>query len=241
MAGKYVDSSASAQTFMRSPRAARPTPLALLRGAATVLPPRVVAALAAGVMRSVRRTHPRLVRNLAYLKSATVHILPTDLPYGFELTVGREPIVLTLIDRHARGADASVAASIATLLDLLEGRIDSDTLFFRRGLIVLGNTAVIVGLRNVLDRDELNIADELTAALGPLGPPSRAAARVLNRILDGLGARVAAMHRTLHPARSDSTTDVSAELERCRAEVAALTARLGRLEARQQRRDEKAP
>lgn len=224
---------------MRSPRVAPPTPLALLRGAATVLPPRVAAGLAAAVMRSLQRTHPKLLPNLAQLEPATVHILPTDLSYGFELTVGREPIVLTAIDRNSRGADASVAASIATLVDLLEGRIDSDTLFFRRDLIVSGNTAVIVGLRNVLDRDELNVGDEIAAALGPLGLPLRAAARVLNRALDSLGARVAAMHRTLHPSCSDSTANVSADLERCRTEVAALTARLGRLEARQQRRDEK--
>jgi len=43
------------------------------------------------VMRSLRRKHPRLLPNLARLESATIHILPTDLPYGFELTVGREP------------------------------------------------------------------------------------------------------------------------------------------------------
>jgi hypothetical protein len=47
------------------------------------------------------------------------------------------------------------------------------------------------------------------------------------------------MHRTLHPSYSDCGPDVSAELERCQKEIVALTARLGRLEARQQRRDEK--
>ena len=224
---------------MRSRRPAGAPPLALLRAAATVLPPPVVAMLAAGVMRRLRRTRPRLLRNLAQLEPATVYILPTDLPYGFELTIGCEPIALTLIDRHARGADASVAASVATLLDLLEGRTDSDTLFFRRDLIVFGDTAVIVGLRNVLDRDEFNLGDEISAALGSLGRPSRAVAGMLNRVLDGIGARMAAMHRTLHPSYSDCGPDVSAELERCQKEIVALTARLGRLEARQQRRDEK--
>jgi O2-independent ubiquinone biosynthesis accessory factor UbiT len=192
------------------------------------------------VMRSLRRKHPRLLPNLARLESATIHILPTDLPYGFELTVGREPIALRIIERQTSGADASVAASVATLVDLLEGRIDSDTLFFRRDLLVSGNTAVIVGLRNVLDRDELKLGDEISAAFGPLGRPSRAVARVLDRLLDGLGARLAAMHRTLHPSVSESGADVGAELERCRSEIATLTARLGRLEARQKRREEKA-
>jgi len=217
----------------------QPTPLALLRAGATLLPRPVVAGVAAMVMRSLRRKHPRLLPNLARLESATIHILPTDLPYGFELTVGREPIALRIIERQASGADASVAASVATLVDLLEGRIDSDTLFFRRDLLVSGNTAVIVGLRNVLDRDELKLGDEIAAAFGPLGRPSRAAARVLDRLLDGLGARLAAMHRTLHPSVSEPGPDVGAELERCRSEIATLTARLGRLEARQKRREEK--
>jgi len=213
-------------------------PLALLRGAATVLPRRLLAPLANAVVRGLERSHPPLLANLARLDRAVIHIAPTDLPYGFALSVGCQPIVLTLVERRPAGTDAEVSASIAVLVDLLEGRIDSDTLFFRRDLVISGNTAVIVGLRNVLDREELRLTDELGALCGPLRPAARAAALALERVLERIGTRVAAMHRTLHPA-ADDDRDPSADLERCRTEISALTARLAAVEARQKRRDEK--
>ena len=213
-------------------------PLALLRGAATVLPRPLLARIAAAVMRGLARSHPKLLANLAQLEPAVVHIAATDLPYRFSLSVGRAPIRLAIVDRGPVAADAEVTASVTTLVDLLEGRIDSDTLFFRRDLVISGNTAVIVGLRNVLDREELSVAAELGALCGPFRPPARAVAQALDRALDRIGERIAAMHRTLHPPGGDDR-DVGAELERCRREIGALTARLAALEARQKRRDEK--
>jgi hypothetical protein len=74
------------------PAASQPAPprLALLRGAATVLPRPVLAKLATAVFRGLGRTQPRLLGNLARLEPAVVDIAPVDLPYRFELTVGRE-------------------------------------------------------------------------------------------------------------------------------------------------------
>jgi predicted lipid carrier protein YhbT len=236
-----VDSSGFTGGAVRSPPMERPlTPLALLRAGATVLPRPLLDRLAKAVVRGLDRSHPKLLPNLARLEPAVIHIAPTDLPYRFVLGVGREPVTLDITDRVATGADAEVAASVATLVDLLEGRIDSDTLFFRRDLTVSGNTAVIVGLRNVVDRDEIRLGDELAALCGPLARPSRVIARVVDRALDRLGARVGAMHRTLHPT-TDAAKDVTADIERCTSEIAALTARLAKLEARQKRRDEKTP
>ena len=215
------------------------TPLALLRGVATVLPRPLLAALANSIVRGLERSHPRLLANLVRLDRAVIHIAPTDLPYRLALKVGCEPITLTVVDRDATGADAEVSATVATLVDLLEGRIDSDTLFFRRDLRTSGNITVVVALRNVLDRDEVNLADEIAALLGPLARPSRLFARTIDRVLENLGGRVAALHRTLHPASIMTESAISGDVERCRAEIAALTARLGSLEARQKRRDEK--
>jgi predicted lipid carrier protein YhbT len=213
-------------------------PLALLRGAATVLPRPLLDRLATAVMRGLARTRPTLLANLAALEPAVVSIAPIDLPYRFALAVGCAPPRLRIVDRGASPADAEVSATVATLVDLLEGRIDSDTLFFRRDLVITGNTQVVVGLRNVLDREELNVAEELGALCGPLRPPARAVAQALERVLDGLGQRIAAMHRTLHPPVAKDR-DVGADLDRCRTEIKALTARLAALEARQKRRDEK--
>lgn len=216
-----------------------PPPLALLRGAATVLPRPVLSALAAAFLRGLRKSHPKLLDNLAALEPAVVHVAAFDLPYRFAVTLGRTPVTLSIVDREARGADAEVAASVATLVDLLEGRIDSDTLFFRRDLRISGNTAVVVGLRNVLDREELSVAAELEALCGPLGRPARRVARALERLMDAAGARLAAMHRTLHPPGAEGQ-DLSVEVGRCHEEIAALTARLGALESRLKRRADKA-
>ena len=215
-----------------------PPPLALLRGAATVLPRPVLARLADAVVRNLGRTRPRLVANLVRLEPAVVHVVPSDLPYGFALEVGRDPLRLRIVQARPPTASAEVRGSVAVLLDLLEGRIDSDTLFFRRDLIISGNTEVVVGLRNVLDREELRLTDELGALCGPLRPVARVVARTAEHVLQRLGVRVAAMHRTLHPAAS-AGPDVGAELERCHKEISALTARLAALEARQQRRKER--
>ncbi|MBS0393989.1 MAG: SCP2 sterol-binding domain-containing protein [Proteobacteria bacterium] len=213
-------------------------PLALLRSAATVLPPAILNRLAAAVVRGLERTRPKLIANFAQLPAAVVVVAPTDLPYRFALSVGRRPVALRIVDGDPGPADAGVSGDVATLIDLVEGRIDGDSLFFRRDLVISGDTAVVVGLRNVLDREELSVAGELGALCGPLRPQARAVARALDRALDGLGRRLAAMHRTLHPP-GDRPPDVAAEIDRCRGEIAALTARLAALEARQKRRDER--
>jgi predicted lipid carrier protein YhbT len=198
----------------------------------------VLAQFANAFVRALKRSHPKLLANLTRLEPAIVHIVPTDLPYRFAISLGREPIRLSIIEQGGVGADAEVAADVSTLIDLFEGRTDSDTLFFRRDLAISGNTSVIVGLRNVLDREELRLKDEIAAIFGPLGRPARTVARWCDRVLDGVGARVAAIHRTLH-SPAETAPDVRSELERCEGEIAALTARLARLEARQKRRDEK--
>jgi predicted lipid carrier protein YhbT len=215
-----------------------PPPLALLRGAATVLPRPVLARLADAVVRGLGRSHPKLVANLARLERSVIHIVPSDLPYGFALGVGGDGVTLHIVDASPQAASAVVSGSVAVLLDLLEGRIDSDTLFFRRDLRISGNTEVIVGLRNVLDREELQLTDELGALCGPLRPVARRVARAAESVLQRLGARMAALHGTLHAA-VPAGPDVGAELERCHGEIAALTARLAALEARYRRRDER--
>ncbi len=215
------------------------TPLALLQFGAIWLPRSVAHAVATAVLRSVERAHPRLPRNLLALDPAVVHVIPNDLPYGFALAFGRDPARLGVIPREAHGADATIRASTRVLVDLLEGRIDSDSLFFRRDLTVSGNTAVVVGLRNVLDREPLMLADEFARVLGRFAPATRAVARRLNGWVEALQERVAAAHRVLHPREPDASETFRAELDRHRAEIAALTARLAQFEARQKRRDDK--
>ena len=51
---------------------------------------------------------------------------------------------------------------------LLEARVDGDALFFTRELTVSGDTAAVVTLRNILDRETISVLDEASSLFGPL-------------------------------------------------------------------------
>ena len=78
------------------------------------------------------------------------------------------------------------------LLDLLEGRVDGDTVFFSRDLKITGDTAAIVALRNTLDREDLDVSEEIHAVLGPMAMPIIHLSHVLDRAAAMIKRRVAA-------------------------------------------------
>jgi predicted lipid carrier protein YhbT len=67
--------------------------------------------------------------------------------------------------------DARISASIASLLALLEGRLDGDALMFSRQLVVGGDVEAVLALRNAIDDAGLDIVTEVAALLGPFGQP----------------------------------------------------------------------
>ncbi|CAO3432390.1 ubiquinone anaerobic biosynthesis accessory factor UbiT [Azospirillum doebereinerae] len=133
------------------------------------------------------RRHPRAAEAVSSLPEATVLIDAADLPRGLLLRVGPEGLRLRLCDVPATTADATVRGRFAALLDLAEGRIDGDALFFRRDLGIAGDTALVVALRNALDGEEIDVLAELDAVAGPLGRLGPMARRHATRIADALG------------------------------------------------------
>ncbi len=65
--------------------------------------------------------------------------------------------------------DARIAGSFLTLFDMVDGRLDGDSLFFTRDLKVEGDTEAVVCLRNALDDLDGSIGDDIAAMFGPLG------------------------------------------------------------------------
>jgi predicted lipid carrier protein YhbT len=139
------------------------------------------------------RRHPGMLDRLSDFTGATCLIVPRDLPAAFLLTLQAAPQAphLALID-VADGVDAqaTIRADIATLLRLLEGRIDGDALFFSRDLTVEGDMEVVVALRNAVDDAGIDLVADAASACGPLAP---AAARIGRR----LGEPAARLHRHL--------------------------------------------
>jgi len=137
--------------------------------------------------------HPRLTERLRAVGDVTLAVAPTDLPgtLVIELVEGRPAMRLVPFLEEA-AVDAVVHGPVALLIDLVEGRVDGDALFFGRSLKIDGRTDVVVALRNALEDAEIDLARDLGGAFGPLAPLLR-----LLALGGARGARVlaAAGHR----------------------------------------------
>ncbi len=206
-----------------------PTPLA--RAAMRVIPASVLQRMIDALMRGMRQSHPRLFSNLERLDAAVVRIEPSDLPHNFTLAFGHGETSLTVSDSKDGACSARLKGKLAALLDLLEGRIDGDMMFFSRSIEITGDTSVMVALRNTIDREEINLLDDMTALFGPFARPARHVASLIDKV----GQRMKERIQEINEERSPDAQPAKAECDALRAEVQALKTRLAKLEVRRQR------
>jgi predicted lipid carrier protein YhbT len=207
----------------------------LASAALSMVPSPVLARMVGLLTRIMRRRHPHLVENFSRLDHAIIHIEPTDLPHRFEIEFGAGQMdVRVLTDDDPPPPDARIRGSLAALIALLEGKIDSDAMFFTRDIEITGSTAVSVAVRNTLDREEIVMRDEIAALFGPFERPARRIGRRLDRVIGLAHAQVATLHAKLHEADGPSR-DLGAECDALRAEVKALKTRLAKMDVRQMR------
>jgi len=64
------------------------------------------------------------------------------------------------------------AGKFFDLLDMIDGSLDGDALFFSRALQVSGDTEAVVALRNALDDFEGSALDSVVASFGLLSTPA---------------------------------------------------------------------
>lgn len=203
--------------------------------ALSLVPGPVLARLVQVLMLTMRRRHPGLVAAFGRLDPAVVHVAPLDLPHRFAIAFGGGWLdVRVLAGTDRTRPDATIRGNLAALIDLLEGRIDGDAMFFSRDIEIAGSTAVIVAVRNTLDREEILMRNEIAALLGPLERPARRVARGIERAIRGARDRVAAVHAGLH-GQDPPARDVAAECDALRAELKAVKTRLAKLDVRQLR------
>jgi O2-independent ubiquinone biosynthesis accessory factor UbiT len=144
---------------------------------------------------SLTKRRPRLFERLGENVHKTVTIDPTDLPFMFRLSPDPEkPRLEVARSFDPAMSDARIAGPLAALLGLIHGAYDGDALFFSRDLVIEGDTALVVALRNALDNEELNLADEAAALFGPL---SKLVARPLGDV-SKLAERLTGVTLTRH-------------------------------------------
>lgn len=145
----------------------RPAALALR------LPPLAPVSLALTVLtRRMVRRHPGLLRRLGEHDRARFVLDPTDLPLVLVLDPGSGAPRVTAYRRDP-GGDARIAGPMAALLGLVHGIYDGDALFFSRDLVIEGDTAAALALRNAIDDAELDLSEEVETLPAPLVRPLR--------------------------------------------------------------------
>ena len=212
----------------------RPAPLtpALLVGlAARPLPPALLQPLLTLAMATTVRRHGEAFARLDGLGDSVFLIDPVDLPLAFLLRPGASPPSLTAIRGGAApGASdvaptATIRGSLLSLVDLLEGRVDGDALFFSRDLAIEGDTEAILTLRNAIDGAGIDLIEVAASALGPFGGVAR-------RLL---GPAEILIRRMTRDQEALQETLLSPLARRCDAQAAELTELRTRLEELQRR------
>ena len=108
---------------------------------------------------------------------------PTDLPFVLVLSPEVKLPKLRAYRRYENPAhDACIAGKFFILLDMIDGSLDGDALFFSRDLQVSGDTEAVVALRNALDDFEGSALDSVVASFGALSGPAGLALSVVRSI-----------------------------------------------------------
>jgi predicted lipid carrier protein YhbT len=150
----------------------------------SVLLPALLQPLLDATLMVMRRRHSAMFVRLEAMKDTHFRIGPTDLPFDFLLSLGPAPTLKAVAKEvEDTGVTASIHGSLLTLMQLLEGKLDGDALFFSRDLVVDGDTEAVVMLRNIIDGAGIDIAEDIIWAVGPLAPPVKFASRRAGGVL----------------------------------------------------------
>lgn len=120
--------------------------------------------------RKIAKSHPELFRRLGTYGHTRYVLDPTDLPFVMLLDPNGGTPRVTVVRGPGEGA-ARIAGPLAALLGLVHGAFDGDALFFSRDLVIEGETAATLALRNAVDDAELDLSQEILRLSGPLATP----------------------------------------------------------------------
>lgn len=139
------------------------------------LPPALLHPILFAAMAVMKHRHPDVFQRLQSLEGRNILIDPVDLPLRFLLRPETAPPSLLALGENddAGQPAATIRGPLLVLIDLLEGRLDGDALFFSRDLVIEGNTEAVLTLRNAVDSGEIDVLEDFLAPLGPLRRPVR--------------------------------------------------------------------
>ncbi len=150
------------------------SPILLAGFAMRPVPPLVLQPALSAAMAVMKRRHPEVFERLAELDSPRYLIDPVDLPFVFLLRPDpKAPSLTAGNDAEDIEATATIRGPLVALIDLLEGRLDGDAVFFSRELVVEGDMEAVVALRNAVDGADIDLLSDLLSVLGPFAGLAR--------------------------------------------------------------------
>lgn len=132
--------------------------------------------------RRLSARHPGIIARLGPHAERRFLLDLADMPFVLLL----EPSAPLHVSAHRRERapvhDTRIAGPVAAFLGMLHGSLDGDALFFSRDVVIEGDTAAALALRNALDDAEVDLAAEAAEMAGPLAPLLRAAVPLAERM-----------------------------------------------------------
>ncbi|VAW07109.1 hypothetical protein MNBD_ALPHA01-1506 [hydrothermal vent metagenome] len=138
------------------------------------------------VARRIQNNHPAILDRLRPLTGTTFLIRPTDMPHAIRMTVGDGHMDCHIEDEFLAPADVTITGPLLSLIDMMDGKLDGDALFFSRSLTVEGDTEALLTLRNAIDSDDIDLRAEILAAFGPLEKPAAAVLKIGDQLYQRL-------------------------------------------------------
>lgn len=119
-------------------------------------------------LRRVLRNNPGLGERLDAARGTAIRIAPDELPVAFVIRITDHDGRVTAVPKTASDpVDVSVAAPLRLLLTIFQGEDDGDAAFFSSELVIDGEMAPLVSLRNAIEAAGLSWTDILPLPLPP--------------------------------------------------------------------------
>lgn len=135
-----------------------------------VLPLAPLHAVSTAVMQIILLRNSGIIERLGAHAWKKFVIDPVDCPFVYVLEPRPDhPKLLLQRSLGMEPCDARIAAPLALLLGLFDGSLDGDALFFSRDIVVEGDIAAILALRNAIENADLD-PGRLLGLPQPLAP-----------------------------------------------------------------------
>ena len=186
------------------------------------------------ITKHLQDNHPAIIDRLASLAGCQFLICPTDMPHEIRLTIGVDHVTCVIEDEFMAPADVRITGTMMALLDLLNGSVDGDALFFSRSLTVEGDTEALLTLRNAMDSDDIDLTKEILSSFGPLKPPVKSILPFGERLFERASRDMATINQAMTAPLSRRCESLEQDNQALRNNISQLNQKMTKVQNRLQ-------